>query len=88
MDANLKEKNKIDLKYNTYLQFFNSVIIVGITIIIAVLIAIATNQIEIGKNIPFVFVATLSITTVIFAVIGLIILYNKMSKSIEELNKL
>jgi len=88
MDNHLKEKNKIDLKYNTYLQFFNTIIIITATVLITVSIAIFTEQIKIGKNITFIFVMCLSLTVIIFTTISLIIIYNKMKENLEDLNNL
>lgn len=83
-----KEKNKIDLKYNTYSQFFNTIIVITITFLIAVLIAILTKQVEVGKNVAFILVISIAITEVIFAGIGLVMLYNKMQEALRRLDKL
>jgi len=39
-------KNILDLKYNTYLQYFNTAIIIAFTYVIGIIIAIITYQIK------------------------------------------
>ncbi len=82
------KKNKLDLTYNKYSQFFNTTIIIFSTITIGILIALLTEQIKIGKNIPFIFIALLFITILIFSIYSLIKFHNEMERIIKKIDKL
>lgn len=86
--SDLKKKNKLDLSYNKYSQFFNTVIIILVTIFIAILLAILTEQIEIGKNIPFVFVISIFLFALIISIYYLINFHNKMEAIMRKIDKL
>jgi len=86
--SDLKKKNKLDLTYNKYSQFFNTTIIILSTVFIGVLLSILTEQIMIGKNIPFVFVISVFIIILIFSIYFLIKFHNEMKRIMGEIDKL
>lgn len=84
----LKKKNKLDLDYNRCCQFLNTTIIVLITIFLGFLLAVLTNQIQVGKNMPFIFVISLFIAVLIISVYFLISFYSEMKAIIRKIDKL
>ena len=86
--SNLKEKNKLDLEYHKYSQYFNSLIIVTVTVLFGFLLSLLTNQIVVGKNFPFIFVTLLSVIIIISSVYFLIKFHNNMNAIINRVNKL
>ena len=86
--SDIKKKNKLDLDYNRCCQFFNTTIIVLVTIFIGLLLSILTKQIEIGKNASFVFAITLFAVVLIFSIYFLIRLHNDMKSIIRKIDKL
>ncbi|MEK6854989.1 MAG: hypothetical protein AABX73_02090 [Nanoarchaeota archaeon] len=86
--TDLKKKNKLDLSYNKYSQFFNTAIIILVTVFIAVLLAVLTEQIKIGKNTPFIFVISTFAIALIFSVYYLIKFHNEMESIMRKIDKL
>ena len=83
-----KKKNKYDLDYNKYCQFFNTTIIILATFFIGFLLSILTKQIEIGVNTPFIFVISTFIVILSISVYFLIEFYNKMKEIMGNIDKL
>jgi len=83
-----KKKNKFDLEYNKYCQFFNTTIIILVTIFIGILLAILTEQIKFGKNMPFILVVSIFFIALIFSIYCLIRFHNKMNGIMKKINKL
>jgi len=86
--TDLKKKNKLDLEFNKCCQFFNTTIIVLVTIFIGFLLVILTEQIKLGKNIPFIFIVSIFFITLIFSVYYLIKFHNRMKEIINKIDKL
>lgn len=83
--SDLKKKNKCDLEYNTYCQFFNTTIIVSITILLGMLLTILTGQIKIGSNPPFIFALITSFAILAITIYLLTIIHDKMEAKKEEI---
>lgn len=86
--SDLKKKNKYDLDYSTYSQFFNTIIIIFVTISIGMLLTVLTGQIKISMNTPFIFTMLIFIVALIFSIYSLIKLYNKMEETKRNIDKL
>jgi len=69
------KKNLLDLKYNKYLQYYNTAIITLVTYIITIFIAAITGQIHYG-NVIFIIAIIFSIL-IILLLFGLISRYKK-----------
>ena len=86
--SDLKKKNKFDLDYGKYCQFFNTTIIILVTIFIGIILAILTEQIKFGKNIPFMLVVSIFFIALIFSIYFLIKFHNKMKAIMRKIDKL
>lgn len=87
MDNNIK-KNILDLEYNKYLQYFNTLIVLIFTYFIGLLIALFTKQLNYtnGKNMLFIFLI-LIIFMVTFIVL-IVYIKEKMKNIIKEIKTL
>jgi len=86
--SDVKKKNKCDLNYNRYCQYFNTTIIILVTVFIGIVLVVLTEQIKISMNLPFVFVSSLFSTVLLFSVFFLINFHNKMKRIMKEIDKL
>ncbi len=80
------QKNILDLEYNTYLQYFNTAIIIAFTYVIGVIIAIISYQIR--EIIQLLLVAFLSSIILFGIAIFLKNCQNKLKQTLREIKAL
>lgn len=82
------KKNVLDLRYNTYLQYFNTIVIIGCTYIIGIIIAVLTKQIDIHNTSQVLAVATISVFVLLTFSIILLYFKKKLQDIIKDINSL
>jgi succinate dehydrogenase hydrophobic anchor subunit len=82
------KKNILDLHYNTYLQYFNTIVIILCTYIIGIIIAGLTKQIDIHNASQVLAVTTISVLVILSFLIMLLYLQKKLQRIIKDINSL
>ena len=82
------KKNLLDLTYNKYMQYLNTVIILIFTYLMGILIAFFTNQISYENKAHLLVFFILSVLILGVNVVFIINIRNKMKNIFEEIKNL
>ncbi len=82
------KKNLLDLHYNRYLQYFNTVLILIFTYIVGLVIAFLSGEIEYTNQNQILLIAFITLVFLVFTILLLIKFKEHMKNIIQEIKQL